>query len=179
MDFKDLATVQEKNDNVRQQMGQFSAVIDRLTDSIMESLHKMQVEKSKELKLLLQVYARDTTVGDKKCDYCRLKLMVQRIHRSKSKDSQFKARNRDEDRPAIGAPTTGKAQGKGTNMSNTTPKEETASVGPQKANAHLEIHAHSSMNQTRKAQGKGRFHSLSPTGSPHRNSKGDGKGSDH
>ena len=34
----------------------------------------MQVEKSEELKYLLHVYAQETTFGDKKYDYCRLKL---------------------------------------------------------------------------------------------------------
>ena len=63
-------------------------------------------------------------------------------------------------------------------MSKTTPIEEAAYVGSQKANVYSEIRAKSSMNQTRKAKRKGRPRSLSPTVSPHRNSKGDGKGSD-
>ena len=55
-----------------------SAVIDRLTDNKLESLHKMQVEKLEDPKYVSQVYAQETTFGDKKYDYCRLKLMVQR-----------------------------------------------------------------------------------------------------
>ena len=50
-----------------------SAVTDRLTDSILGSLHKMKVERSEELMYLLQVYAQETTFGDKKYDCCSLK----------------------------------------------------------------------------------------------------------
>ena len=42
-------------------------------------------------------------------------------------------------------------------MPNTTPREETASVGPRKANVYLEIHAQSSMTHTRKAKGRDDF----------------------
>ena len=55
-----------------------SAITDRPTDSMLESLYKMQVERSEELKYLLQVHAQEMTFGDKKYDYCRLKLMAQR-----------------------------------------------------------------------------------------------------
>ena len=70
-----------------------SAVTGRPTDSILESLHKMQVEKSEELKSLLQVYALETTFGDKKYDYRRLKLVAQRHLEQKIKDSRFEAIN--------------------------------------------------------------------------------------
>ena len=73
----------------------------------------MQIEKSKELKHLLQVYAQETTFGHKKSDYCRLELVAQGHLEQNIKGSHFKARNRDEDRPAIGAPSKGKAKGKG------------------------------------------------------------------
>ena len=53
------------------------------------------------------------TFGDKKYDDCRLKLMVQRHLEHTIKGSHFQARNRDEDRPAIGALSKGKAKGKG------------------------------------------------------------------
>ena len=39
-------------------------------------------------------------------------------------------------------------------MTLTTPREETVSAAPQKAKVHLEIHAQSSMNATRKAKGR-------------------------
>ena len=58
---------------------------------------------------------------------------------------------------------------KAKNMPKTSPREETASVGSQKANVHLEKHAHSSVARTRTARAGPR--SPSPTGSPHRNSK--------
>ena len=70
----------------------------------------------------------------------------------------FKARNRDEGRPAMGAPSKGKTKGKSTyKCQNTFRGEETASVGPQKANVDLEINAHSSVNRTRKPKGRNNF----------------------
>ena len=68
---------------------------------MLESLYMMQIEKSEELKYVLQVYAQETTFGGKGYDYCRSKLMAQRLLEHKLKDSHFNARNRDEDRPAI------------------------------------------------------------------------------
>ena len=38
----------------------------------------MQIEKSEELKYLLQVYPQEKTFSDHKYDYCRLKSMFQR-----------------------------------------------------------------------------------------------------
>ena len=116
LDFRDLSKVHLKNDNVQAFDTKWdkilSAVTDRPTDSILESLYKIQVEKSEELKYLLQVYAQDTAFGDKRYDCCRLKLMVQRHLEQKSKDYHIKARNRDEDRLAIGAQNKGEAKGK-------------------------------------------------------------------
>ena len=54
----------------------------------------------------------------------------------------------------------------------------TRTFGSQKANVHLEKHAHSSMTRTRKAKGRDEPRSPAPRGAPHRNSKGDGKVSD-
>ena len=71
------------------------------------------IEKSEELKYPLQVYAQETTFGDKKCDYSRLNLMVERHLEHENKDSHFKARNRDEDRLATRALSKGKVKGKG------------------------------------------------------------------
>ena len=48
----------------------------------------------------------------------------------------------------------------------TTPREETASVGPQKANVPLEEHAHPSITRTTKA--KGRSDSVHPPRQVHR-----------
>ena len=72
----------------------------------------MQVEKLEEMKYVLQVFAEETTFGDRTYDYCRLKLMAQRHLEQKINGSHFKARNRDEDRPAIGASSKGKGKGK-------------------------------------------------------------------
>ena len=63
-------------------------------------------------------------------------------------------------------------------MPNTTPREETPSVAPQKATVHEEKHAHSSMTRARKAKGRNDLVPFSPAGSLHRNSKGDGKGNE-
>ena len=63
-----------------------------------------------------------------------------------------------------------KRKEKAKNMPNITPSEEVAHVGPRKANVRLKVRAHSSMNL--------RHRPPSPTGSPHRISKNDGKGSD-
>ena len=54
----------------------------------------------------------------------------------------------------MGASSKGQAKGKGKENAKTTPREETASVAPQKANVHLEMHAHSSKTRTRKAKGR-------------------------
>ena len=78
--------------------------------------------------------------------------MARRHVEQKIKVSHLKARNRDEDRPAIGVPSKGKQRKeKANNMPKTVLGEEIASVGLRKANVHLEVRAHSSMNQTRKA----------------------------
>ena len=89
--------------------------------------------------------------------------MDQRHLEQKIKD----AKNRDSEKKKC-------ERKKADKMTKTTPRVETASVEPQKANVHVEKDAHSSMTRTR----KGRPRSPSPTSSPHRNSKGDGKGSD-
>ena len=68
----------------------------------------------------------------------------------------------------------GNRKEKAKTMPTNSSKRETILVGPRKA---TKIGVHSSMNRTR-GKGKGRLRSPSPTGSPHRNSKGDGRGSD-
>ena len=69
LDFRDLSKVKIKNDNVQAfdaTWDELSAVTDRLTDSILESPHKMQVEMSEELKYLLHLCAEERTFSDKK-----------------------------------------------------------------------------------------------------------------
>ena len=56
----------------------------------------------------------------------------------------------------MGAANKGKSTGKG-KIRKTTPREETAYVGPRKADVHLEICKHSSMNRTRKARRRDDF----------------------
>ena len=82
----------------------------------------MQVERSGKLKYLLQVYARETTFGDKKDHSCSPKLMAQKHLEHQIKDLRFKARHRDEDRPALGAPSKGKAKGKGKDNAKSNPE---------------------------------------------------------
>ena len=105
LDFRDLSKVQVKNDNVQAFNTNWDEVLsadsDRLTDRTLESLYKMQVEKSEDMKYLLQV------------DKCILKLMAPRRLEQNIKDSNFKATNRDQDNPANGAPSKGTAKGKG------------------------------------------------------------------
>ena len=114
------------------------------------------------------MYAHETTLGDKKYAYYRLKLVAQRHLEQKVKDSLFRARNRDEDRPAIGAKTNAKNNSdRGDCIRWIT--EGQCSFGEACAFKH---------DPNKKGKKKGRPRSPSPTRSPHRNSKGDGKGSD-
>ena len=131
LDDRDLPQVQLQNDNVQAfdtKLNEVtSAVTDRPIDNILESLYKMQVEKSEALKQALHVYTHETTFGDKKCDYCRLKLMAHRYLEQKIKESHFKAGNRDEDRSAIGAPSKRKSRRKTqSKCQKTTPREDMA-----------------------------------------------------
>ena len=76
-DFRYLSTDQFENENVQAFDTKWdeasSAVTGRRTDNMLEALYRMQVEKSEELKYVLQVYAQETTFGDKKYDDCRWK----------------------------------------------------------------------------------------------------------
>ena len=144
----------------------------------MESLYKIQIEKSKELKYEQQVYAQETTFGDSKYDYCRLKLVVQRHLEQKMQDFHVKTRNRDEDRPAVGAPHNGKAKGQGKYNVKKSTRDQTAYVGLQKAHVCMKIRADSIMNQTRKAKDRDDLVHLLRQDHRTENSKGGGKGGD-
>ena len=65
LDLTDSLEVQLKNDNVQTFDTKcdevLSAVTDRLTDNMLKCLYKMQVEKSEELKYVLQVHAQETS----------------------------------------------------------------------------------------------------------------------
>ena len=76
--------------------------------------------------------------------------MAQRHLEHKIRDSHFKARTRDEDRRATGAPFKGETKEKSRDKTTIIPREEIVYVGLQKASVHLEKHAHSSMTQTRR-----------------------------
>ena len=101
--------------------------------------------------------------------------MAQRNFEHKMKDSHFKARSRDVDRPAIGAPSNGKAKGQSKCQKQLQRGEcirwitiGQGSFGSSCAFKH---------EPNKKDRGEKRLRSPSPTGSHHRNSKGDGKGS--
>ena len=81
-----------------------------------------------------------------------MELEVEIHLEQKIKDSGFKGRNRDEDRPATGAPSKGNRKEKAINMPKTTPRGEIAYVRPRKANVQMESRTRSRMNQTRKAK---------------------------
>ena len=88
----------------------------------------------------------ETTFGDKKYDYCRLKFMVQRHLEQKMKDQSLNSRQGR-------ALCKGKATGKGRSNAETISREDVVHVGLQKANARLEIRARSRMTRTSKAKG--------------------------
>ena len=142
LDIRDLSNVPIKNDSVLAFDAKCDEVLSAVTDRPSDNMYKMQVEKSDELKYVLQVYAQETTFGDKNDD-CRLKLMAQRLLEVNSQqeietmtDLQLELRAME------------KRKGKVKTMTKTSPREETARVGSREANVHLEIRAHSCMNQT-------------------------------
>ena len=140
---------------------------------MLESLYKMQVE------YVLHVYVQEKTFGDKNYDYCRLKLMTQRHREQKIKDSHFKAKKRDEDRPALGAPKKQKAKGKVKhNAKKNSERGDCIRSFSSKGLCSFGEACAFKHYPNKKVKGKGQPRSLSPTGSPHRNSKGDGKGDD-
>ena len=111
LDIRDLPKkVQLKNDSFQaidtKSDEVLPAVTDRPADNILESLYKMQIAMSEGVDNVLQVYAQETTLGDDGHKTSRAK---------KIKDSHFKARNRDDDMFATGAPSNGKAKGNGRN----------------------------------------------------------------
>ena len=126
-----------------------------------------------------QVYTQETTFGTWKYDYCRLKLMAQRHLEQKMKDCHVKARNRDEERLAIGALSKRKSKRKRQNtMPKTTRERRLHPLDDKKTKpmTTLEKHAHSSMTRTRRQRDDPG--PPSPTGSQHRNVECDGKGGD-
>ena len=111
-----------------------------------QSLYKMHVEKSEELKYVLQVYAQETTCGDKKYDYCRWKLMLPKTSRAENQGFSFQCER--------------SRRGHICNRSFEQRKSERKrqrQCQKQLREGRLHPLAHSSMNQTRKDKGRGDF----------------------
>ena len=108
----------------------------------------MQLEKSEELTYLWQVCAQETTFGDKKdcrswpkdISSSKSTILISKREIETRADLQWKLRAK------------GKRKGKAKKLPKTTPREETAPCGQRKAKVDVEIRAHSSTNQTRKAK---------------------------
>ena len=164
LDFRDASKVKLKNDSVQAFYTKsdevLSAVIDRPTGKILGSLSNMQVGKSEELKYLLHVHAQETTFGDMNYDSCRLKLVAHRHPEQRIKDSHIKARHRDEDRRARGAPNIAKAKAKGKSNAKQQLRERITKCQRSFGEACAFKH-----DPNKKDTGKGRPLSPSPTGS--------------
>ena len=106
--------------------------------------------------------------------------MAQRhLSSRKSRDSHFRAKNRDQDRPAIGALSRSKAKGKSNeNAKKTALREEICMCWATKGQCSFADSSAFKHEPNKKGNGKGRPRSPSSTRSPHRNSKSDGKGGD-
>ena len=102
--------VQLKNDNVQAFDSKWdevlSAVTDRLADKILKRMHNIRKVGGIEI-CVSSLRPRDNIGRQKKDDYCRLELIGPRTSRAENQGSQLKARNRDEDRLAIGASSKG------------------------------------------------------------------------
>ena len=132
------------------------------TDNILESLYKMQVEKSGKLKYLLQVYARETTFGDKKDHSCKSKLMAQKTSWPPNQGSSFQSEKSRRGQTCIESSEQRKSERKkAKTMRKTNPSEETGYVGSRMANAHLEICGYSIVTRPRKAEEMDDFFRLS------------------
>ena len=142
----------------------------------------MQVEKVGRLEILVaSLRSRNDILATRSMDLWQIEVDGPKtsISSSKSKDSHFKEVNRDEDRPASGAPSRVKTKGKVKYKCKKDNSERgdctrwitrgQCSFGDSCALTH---------EPNKRGRGKGRFRSPSPTGSPHRTSNGDGKGSD-
>ena len=172
----------EKNDNVQVFDTKWdevlSAVTDRPNDSMPESRTRCESQNRKNwnncCKSALkrrQLATRHLSVADWSWWSKEISCRTSGIHISKQE-----IETRTELQKELWARVVQKQKAK--KMPNTTPREETPSVAPQKATVHEEKHAHSSMTRARKAKGRNDLVPLSPAGSLHRNSKGDGKGNE-
>ena len=91
LDLRDLSKVQFQNDSVQAFDTKwdevFSAVTESNSDNIFESLHKMQVGKSEELKPFMKVYAQETTFGNWKMRTAR-RERTRQIERLRSQQAR-------------------------------------------------------------------------------------------
>ena len=130
----------------------FSAVTDRPTDNILESLYKMQVEKVGIIDIFVaRLRSKD---DDKRYDYCRLN--GPKTSRAENQGFSFQSeKSRREQTPAIGSPSKGKTKGKGKDNAKTNSERGDCIRRTTKGQCSFgDSCAHSSMNQTRKAKGR-------------------------
>ena len=145
-DLTSLTTVQSNNDNVQASDTKcaevLSAVTDRATDNMCDSLYKMQIEKSEELKYSLPVYTQEATLVNEKYDYHMESHFSKReIEMRTDLQKELRAKERRKE--------------KAKQMPRTTLRQGVVYVGSRKANVHVEIRAHSIMFQAREAKGRG------------------------
>ena len=170
--IRGLSKIQAKNASVQAFHTKWNEVlsVDRPTDSILESLYKMEIEKSIEKSVASQ-RSRDDI---RRQDTPRLQIEI-----NGPKTSRAETRNRDEDRHATGAPRKGKAKGKGKWNAKNNSESRDCTRWTTKGQCSCAEACAFKHDPNKKGEGKGRPRSLSPTGQPHRNSKRDGKCSDH
>ena len=133
-DLKHLSQNKLENDNVQDFDTRWdevwSAVTDRPTDSILESLYQIRVDESEELKYLLQVYAQETTVGDKKCDYCKIEVDGPKTSRAENQGFSCQSEKPRRGQTCNRTSDQGKSERKRQiKCKKIYPREETASVG--------------------------------------------------
>ena len=92
---RDFANVQWKNDNVQAFDTKWddvsSAITDRPADNKLGSLYKMQIDKSEELKYLMQIYAQETTFGIKKKRLLQIEVDGSKTARAESQGFSFQS----------------------------------------------------------------------------------------
>ena len=154
-----------------------SAVTDRLAKNILEGRYKMQIESRKSWHMCCKSSLKRRHSATRNTTFAHWSLCCRDISSRKIKDSHFKARNRDDDRPAMGAPSKGKA-GKGKFNAKNNSEREDCVRWITKGQCSFADACAFNHEPNKKDKGKWRLRSLSPTGLPHRNSKGDGQDSD-
>ena len=106
---------------------------------------------------MLHIHAQETTLGNKKYDYCRLKLMAQRHFEQKIKVFHLKAKKTRRGQTCDWSSEQGEAKGKGTQNAKNTSERGDSTRWTTKANVCLEKLAHSSMTRTMRTNGRDDF----------------------